>query len=233
MKIGICLIIKDENDYLDEWLLHYKRLGVNRFFIYDNNSKIPIKIESNDVEVILWDDENFGSQNNAYLDCCNKNKNFDYIGFFDTDEFYMSKTMNIKQDIEELTNKFGKFNGFGIYWRVYGKPKPYYTERKPINEYTHYSENNHIKSFINPKEVHFFPDPHKPIINGLYIDELGRKVTSPIGQHTSKSIWIKHIWSRSLTEFESKLKRGDVNRVVRNRTMDDFFKYNDNCLIED
>ena len=42
MKIGVCLIIKNENEYLEEWLTHYRSLGVDKFFIYDNNSTIPI-----------------------------------------------------------------------------------------------------------------------------------------------------------------------------------------------
>jgi hypothetical protein len=233
MKIGICLIIKDENEYLDEWLTHYRNLGVDRFFIYDNNSSTPIKVDSDDVDVILWNNEEFGSQNNSYLDCCQKYKNFDYIGFFDTDEFYISNTMNIKEDLINLTNKFGKFDGLGIYWRMYGNPKPYFTERKPINEYIYYYNNNHIKSFINPKTIRNFPDPHYPSISGRYIDELGRNVNSPIGNHTSKTIWLKHIWTRSISEFENKLKRGDANKVLRNRTMQDFIKHNDDCVISD
>ena len=233
MKIGVCLIIKDENEYVDEWLSHYRKLGVDKFFIYDNNSSTPIKVESNDVDVILWDNENFGAQNNAYLDCCKKNKNFDYIGFFDTDEFYMSNTMNIKEDINNLTKKFGNFSGFGIYWRMYGKTKPYYTERKPINEYTYYHNNEHIKSFIDPKTINCFTDPHCPSINGKYIDELGRTVVSPIGQHTSETIWLKHIWARSLPEFEFKIKRKDANKVIRNITMEEFIIYNNNCIISD
>ncbi len=230
MKIGICLIIKDENEYVDEWLSYYRKLGVDKFFIYDNNSSIPINIESEDVDVILWNNEKFGSQNQAYLDCCKKNEEFDYIGFFDTDEFYMSNTMNIKEDLNDMTNKFGDFSGFGIYWRMYGNPEPYFLERKSIDEYIYYYNNDHIKSFIDPKTINHFPDPHFPHINGRYIDELGRNVISPIGHHTSETIWIKHIWSRSLSEFESKTKRGDVNRVARIITMDDFYRHNDQCV---
>lgn len=233
MKIAVCLIIKDENDYLEEWLSHYKKLGVDKFFIYDNNSSTPIKVDSEDVKVILWNDEKFASQNRAYLDCCVNNQDFDYIGFFDTDEFYISKTMNVKEDIESLKNKFGDFSGFGIYWRMYGNPKPYYTERKPVGQYTYYHNNDHIKSFVDPKTVRGFNDPHFVTITGRYIDELGRTVNTPIGNHTSETIWIKHIWTRSLTEFEPKTKRGDVNRVERKIVMDDFITYNDKCTISD
>ena len=39
--LSLGCIIKDE-DYLEEFLLYYRVLGVEHFFIYDNNSTIPI-----------------------------------------------------------------------------------------------------------------------------------------------------------------------------------------------
>ena len=42
MKVAICLIIKDENEYLEEWLQHHKNIGFNYFIIYDNQSKISV-----------------------------------------------------------------------------------------------------------------------------------------------------------------------------------------------
>lgn len=234
MKIGVCLIIKNENSYLEEWLTHYRSLGVDNFFIYDNNSETPITSSDDDVEVVLWDNEEFRSQNEAYLDCCKRHPSFDYIGFFDTDEFYHSKTMNVKEDISHLKEKFGEFSGLGIFWRMYGKPFPYFTERQPITNYTHYHPNKHIKSFIDPKTIKFFPDPHFPKIKGRYIDELGRTLIAPTGRHTSETIWIKHTWTRSENEFREKIERGDVNlrkNIITN--FDDFYYYNDKCTLHD
>ena len=235
MKIGVCLIIKNENEYLDEWLNHYRGIGVDKFFIYDNNSSTPIKSSEDDVEVILWDNEKFGSQNNAYLNCCKTYPSFDYIGFFDTDEFYYSISMNIKTDINHLKEKFGEFDGLAIYWRMYGKPSPYFIERQPIINYKHYHVNDHIKSFLNPKSVISFSQPHFSNLNSQnYIDELGRNVKSPIGKHTSKTIWIKHIWTRSEPEFKEKLIRGDVNwRKQINKNFNEFYTYNDKCILND
>ena len=234
MKIGVCLIIKNENEYLEEWLTHYRSLGVDKFFIYDNNSTIPITSSDDDVEVILWSNESFGSQNEAYLNCCKTYSSFDYIGFFDTDEFYYSKTMNIKTDINYLKEKFGDFNGLGIYWRMYGKPSPYLTDRQPMINYNQYHINNHIKSFINPKTINRFPDPHFASINGKYIDELCRDVVYPTGRHKSEYVWIKHIWSRSEPEFREKIMRGDVNlRTQRFTNFDKYYEYNDKCVLDD
>jgi hypothetical protein len=41
--LGICTIIKDEDHFLDEWMVYYTALGVEAFYLYDNGSKIPLK----------------------------------------------------------------------------------------------------------------------------------------------------------------------------------------------
>lgn len=231
-KIAVCLIVKDENDYLQEWLAHYRNIGVDHFFIYDNNSQIPIELKDQDVTVIKWTDDAFASQLRAYTNCCH-NTEYDYIGFLDTDEFYMSKTMNIKLDFENFKKLYGNFEAIGLYWRMYGKTAPFLEERQPVTEYKQWHKNNHIKTFVNPKAVLGFPDPHKPIIRGKFIDELGRNVTSSIGNHTSETAWIKHIWTRSIPEFTEKLQRGSGDKVKRVYTFKDFVNYNDNCVNKD
>ena len=41
-NLSICAIAKDELD-LEEWVIYHHIVGVNHFYIYDNESKIPIK----------------------------------------------------------------------------------------------------------------------------------------------------------------------------------------------
>lgn len=36
--ISICLLTKDENKYLKEWIQHHLSIGVDHFYVYDNNS---------------------------------------------------------------------------------------------------------------------------------------------------------------------------------------------------
>ncbi|MCL2797815.1 MAG: glycosyltransferase family 2 protein [Firmicutes bacterium] len=38
---SICLIIRDESEYLEEWLRWHIGQGVEHFYIYDHDSKIP------------------------------------------------------------------------------------------------------------------------------------------------------------------------------------------------
>ena len=38
LKIAVCAIFKDEAPYLLEWLAFHKMIGVDLFFLYDNDS---------------------------------------------------------------------------------------------------------------------------------------------------------------------------------------------------
>lgn len=230
MRIAVCCIAKDENQYFDEWISHYKSIGIDDIIIYDNNSKK--ELELNNTTVIKWVDDKYGSQSRAYLHCCKKYNNFDYILFVDVDEFYMSKTMSIKKDIEDLQKKYGDFSGIGIYWRIYGNTPPFVI-RQPVTKYTKWYGDKHIKSIVNPKTVVNFPDPHKANLTGKYINELGEKVVSPIGEHTSTNMYIKHIFTRSKEEFLEKIERGDANTRIKNRTWGDFYNYNNLCIKSD
>jgi hypothetical protein len=240
-KLAVCLIAKNENPYLQEWVEHHRNIGISHFYIYDNKSSYPIKEPpgANDITVIDWPDELYGSQSRAYMDCCKRVDagNYDYIAFIDADEFIcIAKDLTCIQDVLRFLTSRDKnvFDGLGMSWRFYGQPKPYFETRQPVSNYIYYHENVHIKSFVNPKKVISWPDPHKAILeSGTYVNEMGHKLYGPLATHSSKYIWIKHIWTRSLTEFEDKLKRGDANLRKVTHKIDEFYDYNDSCVIKD
>ena len=37
IKTAICLIAKQENRYINEFVEYYRKLGINKIFLYDNN----------------------------------------------------------------------------------------------------------------------------------------------------------------------------------------------------
>lgn len=232
MKTAICLIIKDENDYLEEWLNYHRLIGFDHFFIYDNLSVVPIsKTLSNetDVTIKLWVDNEIASQCRAYEDCCKNNSDFDYIAFIDTDEFIMLNGYNSVKEF--LTSIDKEFSAVALSWRNYGQPSPYFAEKTTMLNYVYYHEDFHVKCIANPKKVITFPTPHAPQINGNCINELGDIVNGPWSNHTSKNIWIKHIWTRSKNEFVEKINRGSGDKIFRSRSIIDFINYNDACII--
>lgn len=240
LKIAICIIIKDENDYMEEWLNHHIKLGIIDFVIYDNLSIIPIKETLKDfkkanITIIDWKNDQYLSQSTAYLDCCNKYKNvYDYIIFIDADEYLIiSKYSSIQGYLSNFIKAYGNFTGFGISWRIYGNPKPYFETKRDIKDYIYYYKDTHIKSILDPKKVESFPDPHfAKITSGRYINEHNEIINGPKQEHTSNNIWIKHIYTRSLEEFKNKIAKVDVNtRIHRITDINDFYKCNDKCIL--
>ena len=95
LKVCLCVIAKRENRYAKEFVEHYKKIGYNKIFIYDNN-----EINDEKLEDVIQDeiDKGFVSiinyrglkarQGHSYKDCYkNNNKNYDWLSFFDFDEF--------------------------------------------------------------------------------------------------------------------------------------------------
>ena len=41
--ISICLLTKDENKYLKEWVQYHLSIGIDHFYIYDNNSDQSVR----------------------------------------------------------------------------------------------------------------------------------------------------------------------------------------------
>lgn len=226
MKIALCCIAKNENQYFTEWVSHHLKMGFDHVIIYDNNSTPPVPKRKR-YTVVKWTDTAFRSQQRAYLNACTRFAEFDYIAFLDVDEFYQSKSGNVKTDIASLGNP----DAIGVYWRIYGHPTPPET-RQPMKWYTHWHANNHLKSIVRPKLVLDFPDPHKAVLiqPSRYLDENGQTVTAPVGQHTSNKMWIKHIFTRSRSEFADKIKRGRADTRTHDRTWEDFENYNRLCV---
>ena len=95
IKVLLCSIGKQENKYIKEFINHYRKLKIKKIILYDNNN-----IDGENFQEILKNDivDNFveivnyrgihSPQIKAVMDCYkNNNKNYDWIAFYDIDEF--------------------------------------------------------------------------------------------------------------------------------------------------
>ena len=48
MNIAIVALAKNEEFYIEEWLDYYRKLGVSKFYIFDNN-----EVGNNDLQELL------------------------------------------------------------------------------------------------------------------------------------------------------------------------------------
>jgi hypothetical protein len=239
MKVGICAIIKDCNEsYLKEWIEWHQLIGVDYFFIYDNESQHPIKNIFNDKHIIVTDFSGSVQQLPASQDCIKQQKKktqpvCDWIAFIDDDEFIVPECSNIKT----VLNEYKKYSGLGINWLTFGSSGlKYKTEEKQILKFTKILDNEnplntHIKSIVKPTHVEEFTSPHSMRFENFKLNKYlnryfkgFRKYIRPKGicvdiennmipyAFTKKPIhykmWIAHYYLKSEEEFKFKISRG-------------------------
>ena len=105
IKACLCSIGKRENLYAKEYVNHYKKIGYNHVYIYDNNDEdgekfedvLQDEINSNFVTIVNIRGKIKG-QCYVYIDCYEKHhKEYDWLSFFDMDEFLEVKANNIQE----------------------------------------------------------------------------------------------------------------------------------------
>ena len=243
MKVALCIMCKDEQKYLQENIAHHVLLGVDTIIVYDNNSKIPIKKmkwfkENPHVHVVDWPDKKRLSHIRAFRHCLKHFKQFDWIGFIDTDEFVVIKT---KENIKQFLGHYKEYGGLGIQWKCFGSSGHKTKQESVIESFTQASgtmDDKHVKCFVQTKYC-LGPrgNPHQfSYVKGRpCVNELGKNIPGPFNQPISrKRIQLNHYVTRSREDFEEKRKRGGGNTQDNNKLTEAFWdRFNKNdkeCL---
>ena len=240
--LTLCTIAKNEGRYLQEWIEYHKMMGVEKFFIYDNESTdntlkiLKPYIGSNLVEYRYFPGKKM--QLKAYADCVRKHKrNTRYLGFLDIDEFIVP----IKhKTIPDYLRSLGRFSGVQINWLVYGssgakkRKKGLVMERFKDHSFVDHKLNHHIKVILNPRLILRFFSAHRPVIFGRYIDSNGNVTKKRFWDRipVSNQIRINHYAIKSYEEFLEKRSRGRA-RFDRKRSLDYFDNYDLNNIKND
>ena len=240
--LTLCAIAKNEGRYLQEWIEYHKMLGVEKFFIYDNDSADNTRqilqpyIDTNLVEYCYFPGKKM--QLKAYANCVRKHKRHTkYLGFLDIDEFIVP----IKhKTISDYLKSLGRFSGVQMNWLVYGsggakkREKGFVIERFKDHSLHDHKLNRHIKVILNPRLILRFFSAHRPVIFGRYIDSNGNITKKSFWDRTpvSNQIRINHYAIKSYEEFLEKRSRGRA-RFNRERGLDYFDNYDLNDIIND
>ena len=240
--LAICAIAKNEGAYFPEWIEWHKKLGVEKFYIYDNESSDNTKeiltpyIESGLVEHTFFPGKK--QQLPAYDDCLEKHRLDAYwIAVIDLDEFIVP----IKdKTIPEFLKRFENFSVVEINWLVYGsggaKEKQAGTsmERFKQHSFPNHLLNRHVKSIINPRRVFGFTGCHEAArISGFAADSHGERIKKNFRDREPQQdiIRINHYAVKSYEEFLEKRARGRA-RTLKQRNLDYFRDYDLNDIEE-
>lgn len=242
--LSMCCIVKDEDDYLEEWIRFHLKTGVEHFYIYDNDSKVPARevIGRAGLSEYVTVTEMPGKSKlvPAYRHCLKKFGPYSrWISFLDMDEFIVAKTT--KGNLVEFLKDYEGYAAVAINWQLFGSGKHMKRTNRPQTEsYILKAEedffiNRHIKSIVQPPYVkdagnaHFFK--YKPGWNA--VNENFEPVEASHADVSVNKIQINHYYCRSFEEYEEKVRRGRADSG-RKRSMEEFYNHDrDSNVIED
>lgn len=244
-KMIVVSIMKNEAPYIKEWIKYYLSIGVEYFYIYNNNSSDSTEeILNSFSEVTCINYPGELRQLDAYNDALNRFKNIaQYITVVDADEFIFCPNefkFNLYQFVEKyLSHK--EVAGLGIHWLIFGsshlmtQPEGLVTENYVYRSKTNFYKNKHVKTIINPRKILGYTNAHLPIPLPGYkiVNENYKIIDSPASDSvTVNKIRINHYFTKSKEEFMKKRNRGLADNVGK-RSMQEFQIHDKNDVFDD
>lgn len=241
--LAVCAIAKNEGPYFKEWIEWHHKQGVEKFYIYDNESTDCTKevlkpyVESGLVEYTFFPGNR--RQLAAYDDCLEKHRlGARWIAFIDLDEFIVP----IKdKSIPEFLKKFEGFPAIEINWLIYGsggakKRVPgTMMERFKCHSLPAHPLNRHVKSIVDTRRVFTLIGCHEAArISGYAADSHGNPIKKHFREREPQQdiIRINHYAVRSYEEFLEKQARGRASGKARTVKSEYFNKYDLNDIVE-
>lgn len=224
--LSVCAIAKNEGPYFKEWLDWHIGKGVDRFYIYDNDSTDGTRdilepyIQQGIVHYKYWPGER--QQLAAYDDCLEEHR-FDsrWIAFIDLDEFIVP----VQDDtIPEFLHRFDGFAAVEVNWLIYGsggqehKSPGTVMERFKCHSVPTHRLNRQVKSIVDPRRVYTMIGCHEAArISGRAADSHGQPIRKHFREREPQQdvIRINHYAVRSREEFAEKQARGRASGTQR------------------
>jgi hypothetical protein len=244
--VSICAIVRNEGRYILEWIAFHKAIGVEHFYIYDNQSTddttgILLRLEAAGlVTRISWPDSTpavvgsgMGPQVPAYNDFLRFKDDTEWVGYIDIDEFVVLK------DADTMKDWLGGYDdcaAVGINWRIFGSSGHMdyadglvierFTRRAPLD----FGANRHVKTFARAALIEI-ANCHISYMRGMPVVDIFRRPINAAnnGVHDTVcdgAVQLNHYFTRSRGEWELKRARGRATRPdqdeVKFRTHRDF-----------
>jgi len=220
----IATMVRDDNEYIDEWVDYHLAIGFEHILIYDHLSIIPVEPKWGDNVTVKRIDIEFPFPEYIHLNTFRDFKSH-WIMVADVDEFLV---LMKHKDIKEILVAYEKFGGLGIPWSMYGsdglikRPKGlvkdnyvYRTKDLPEPQY--------VKTIANTRFFKGMGDPHfvyssKPLVNEAFEPFEGSLSSSP-----RELLKLNHYFTRSYEEWIFKRNRGPGYPGVPDRPMEWFY----------
>lgn len=240
--LAVCAIAKNEGPYFREWIEWHQKQGVEKFYIYDNESTDETRtvltpyIKSGVVEYTNFP----GSKRQlpAYDDCFERHRlDTRWIAVIDLDEFIVPMQ---DKSVSDFLHRMEDAAVVEINWLCYGSGG--HKEKTPGNVMERFRKhslpshklNTHVKSIADPRQVCTMIGCHEAArISGYAVDSHGNKLKKGFHYREPQQdvIRINHYAVKSYEEFLAKRARGRA-RINSLRDMNYFEQYDLNDIEE-
>jgi hypothetical protein len=226
--LSLTAIIKNE-DYLEEFIMYYMVLGVEHFFLYDNESSIPLKKRLNKPifyeKCTIIDFPGKVRQIPAYEDCLKRTKLLtEWLIIVDGDEFILPKK---HFSLRDFLTEYKDYQAIGINWVMFGSNN--HEKKQPgflIDKYTRCGGfNDHIKTITKPLYTISTHGVHsvKTINPNKFIDAGKNIISGPFNKYDNTHIiQINHYWGKSLEDYKIKMDRGHADILGKREFIENY-----------
>ena len=241
--LSIVAIIKNEASYIAEWIEYHLLVGVEKFYIYDNESDDNLRdiLEQYIINGIVKYKYYQGKSKQiiAYNDVLEIAKKETYwLAIIDCDEFIVPIST---YTIPEFLKDFEKYVGVEINWVEYGSSgKKFKEDGLVIDRFKRHSMlesqvNRHVKTICNPRAVARIDCVHTAIyFEGKYSVNANKEENNKFFLDRNAvfdKIRINHYFTKSYEEYLLKRNRGRAD-LVELRNIEDFFYFDKNDIYD-
>lgn len=233
---SICTIIKDEVQYLDEWInYNLNKVGAEHIYIYEDleseshkeiTDKYKDKVSLFYIKDIMHDIDCEQKQITTFKYFLDKYKDkLDFVAFIDIDEFI---DFEENYSMEQLMNDFEDYNGVYLYWKTYGANQQIYNDpsKGVLEHFTTLADTLDcdcvfdFKTVLNTKKKGSSMKTHHEAYDGV-----NTEFSYDLREKTYSKAWINHYFTKSWEEWLYRFtKRGDI--VSGHRKLEQFFETN-------
>jgi len=228
VTLSLCLISRNDNLDINEWVDYHKSIGVTNIILLDNNSSVPMLHTLREhlasgflVHYVYFTHKMYpNNQFWAYNHCLKAYRNkFNFMGFIDSDEFLVVKDRSKR--ITEILPEYLPYGGLALNWMNFNsnghKTRP---KGGVLANYAQCFANFHVKTIANTKYVTECMNPHFCLYNpGYYaVDTNKQPVLAAFNPANASvpdeslfaSLYVNHYMLKSVEDFQIKMQRGSA-----------------------
>lgn len=250
-KYLVFACVKNESEYIVEWVEHYFNLGFDKIILVDNN-----ELNDNSLYETLekYINENFveifdcrgmeAVQVAMYSDFCEIG-DYKWCAYFDCDEFL---EIGVYPDIKSFLKQQND-DCILVNWLMFGSNGKLYKEEgtvqerfpSPMSPILYIKENNFFKSIVRGGthlfDNNWFNGSHLPTMshNNAKLSEGGYVLHNTFNHSCNppkyKKLYLKHYYTKSFNEWLKKAERGWPDGT-KSLNFSNFLCFNDNSTLD-